>query len=483
MTDIEKKKKKRKRGNNEGTIWAYEYGYKGQITLPGKNPNTGKPYRPTFTGKTRKEVADKITEALDKVNKNKYIHPSKITLRDWTTTWKKNYSKIKDTTWRGYETELRNHIFPALGDYTLYELEQDPCLIQLMINNMEKAPRKDKRIGKILRTLRNEKDLSEEDISKAIKIDLDVYLSWEKNLEIPDVYSIQKIADFHQVSTQKLKIYLSSATIIKAHRIIHSILEKAKKLKKISSNPADGIDVPSLDSEETQTLTDDEMSKFLTEIMNYRYYAGFILLIGSGMRPGEMIALKWPLVDIKDRTISIEETRERVLNEDPDDERKTKVISQEAKTKKSKRTLVLAKRVAAALRLHRIKQIKERLLAGDQYNNQGYVFATPTGESVDYRNFYRSFQACLKRCEIPPVKLYALRHTYATILLEDGEDLRVIQEILGHTDIRTTKIYTRVRRKLKEQAATKIDGHLRKKKPPKDEKNEKIITLQKSCRS
>ncbi|OCZ54341.1 tyrosine-type recombinase/integrase [Dehalobacter sp. TeCB1] len=476
----EKKYKKRKRGNNEGTIWPYEYGYKGQITA-GKDPATGKPYRPTFTGKTRAEVAQQITEALEKVNKNKYIRPSKVTLRDWTATWRKDFSKIKATTWRGYETELRNHVFPALGDYTLYELEQDPSLIQLMINNMEKTPRKDKRIGKILRTLRAEKQTNPEEISAAINIDPESYVAWEKNLEIPDVESIQKIAEYYQISTKKLNIYLSPATIIKTHRILHSILAKAVKFKKIASNPATGIDVPPPDAEETQTLSDEEMDKFLTEILNYRYFAGFILLIGSGMRPGEMIALKWSQVDLKNRTANVEETRERVLNEDPDAETKTKVINQETKTKKSKRMLVLAHRVAAALRLHRINQIKEKLLTGEEYNDQGYVFATPTGEAVDYRNFYRSFQACLRRREIPPVKLYALRHTYATILLEDGEDLRVIQEILGHTDIRTTKIYTRVRRKLKEQAALKIDSHLRKKKKP--QKDEKIIGLQKSCRS
>jgi integrase len=206
------------------------------------------------------------------------------------------------------------------------------------------------------------------------------------------------------------------------------------------------------------------MDIFLEEIMKYRYFAGFLLSIGSGLRPGEVLALKWANLNLRDRIISIEETLTRVLDEDPETKNKTKIITQDAKTQKSKRTLVLARRLTAALRLHRIKQSKEKLLAGNKYTDNNYVFATATGGCVEYRNFYRSFQACLKKCGIPPVRLYALRHTFATRLLEDGEDLRVIQEILGHTDIRTTNIYTHVTRKIKTQAAAKIDSHLRKKR-------------------
>ncbi|KLU62970.1 tyrosine recombinase XerD [Peptococcaceae bacterium CEB3] len=455
------RKKKQKKGNGEGTIYREENGrWKGQITI-GRDPETGRLIRPVFRGDTRKEVADQIAEALDRLNKRTFISPSKTTLKEWTDIWRKE-SRIKATTWRGYETCLRVHIFPVLGGCTLTELEKDPHLIQLFLSDMEKTPRKDGKIVKILKDFRKEKGLKETEIAEELGIDPANYLEWESNEATPNYEMIKKIADIYHIPLKQF--LLSPASIIKADRILHSILEYAKRRKKLYSNPADDMDLPKADAEETQTLSDDEMARFLTNVMQYRYFAGYLLLIGSGMRPGEMIALKWPNVNLKERTVTVEETRERVLNEDVDAKTKTKVINQEPKTKKSERSLVIPRRVAAALRIHRYKQTKEKILAGDQYNDEKYVFATPTGAPVEYRNFYRSFQACLTRSNIPPVKLYALRHTFATILLEEGEELRVIQEILGHTDIRTTKIYTRVRRKSKEKAASKIDGHLRKKK-------------------
>lgn len=461
------KKRKRKKGNGEGTIYQEPNGrWKGQVTI-GKDPNTGRPIRPPFHGNTRKEVADQIVEALDRLNKKTFVNPSKTTFKEWTSIWRKA-SRIKGTTWRGYETCLRVHIFPALGDYTLAELEKNPHVIQIFLNTMEKTPGKDGRVSRLLKKLREEKGLEQIDVAEGLRVNPHDYISWEENKSIPDYETVKKIAEFYR--TPLKQFLLSPASIIKADRILHSILEYAKRRKKLFSNPADDMDLPEADAKETQTLSDEEMDKFLVNIMGYRYFAAFLLLIGSGLRPGETIALKWPNVNLKERTIFVEETRERILNEDADAKTKTKVVDQEPKSKKSERSLVIPRRVAAAIRLHRYQQNKEKLLAGSQYDDGGYVFATPIGHPVEYRNFYRSFQACLLKSGIPQVKLYALRHTFATILLEEGEDLRVIQEILGHTDIRTTKIYTRVRRKSKEKAASKIDGHLRKKRTTKVEK-------------
>lgn len=394
----------RRRGNNEGSIYKRKDGtYSGQVTI-GRNSD-GKPKRKTIYGKTRKEVSGKIAEILTEVNKGMFIDPSNMLMKDWIKIWSEQYSKKKNrpSTWRGYETFIRNRIIPKLGEIRLSKLE--PYHIQQFYNELKTEPRLDGKEGTI-----------------------------------------------------------SSSSIIKIHAILHKCLVDARRNKLISWNPSDETDRPHKEIQETKILSTDQMDIFLEEIKKYRYYAGYLLSIGSGLRPGEVLALKWSNLNLKEKTISIEETLTRVLNDEPNATTKTKVITQEAKTQKSKRTLALAKRLAAALRAHRISQVKEKLIAGDKYIDKDYVFATPIGGHVEYRNFYRSFQACLVKCKIPPVKLYALRHTFATRLLEDGEDIRIIQEILGHTDIRTTNIYTHVTQEIKKQSANKIDLHLRKKR-------------------
>src|SRR5712691_7464220 len=108
----------KKRGNNEGSITRRKNGlWMAQVTI-GRDPETGKPRRATFYGKTRQDVADKLTKALREKQQGTFVAPHKLTLGEWLDTWLWEYKKprVRSTTFDGYEKVVRCHLKPALGD-------------------------------------------------------------------------------------------------------------------------------------------------------------------------------------------------------------------------------------------------------------------------------------------------------------------------------------------------------------------------------
>jgi integrase len=142
------------------------------------------------------------------------------------------------------------------------------------------------------------------------------------------------------------------------------------------------------------------------------------------------------------------------------------LIFKSPKSKKSKRTIPLPLDVAVALRLHRIYQRKEKQFLGSNFQDQNLVFSTSKGTPIGPRNFTRKFEALRKRAGLSPdINLHGLRHTYATRLLERGESLKTVQELLGHEDISTTgNTYAHVMPEIKKQAAQNLNSLLKRKK-------------------
>lgn len=402
--DKDKEKPKKHRGHNQGTIYEYEKGkWIAQITV-GRDPITHKPKRRSIYGKSQPEVAAKMNEIIYGVSKGIYTNPSKYFVSDWLDVWSEEYCKprIKANTWRGYETIIRNHLKPELGGIKLTQLNTHH--IQKFYNKLAVTKRKDGSEGNL------------------------------------------------------------TATAVKAHAILSKCLKEACKHKLIIVNPADNTDKPKVDRIETETMSKEEMSIFLEKIKEYRYYAGYLLSLGTGVRPGEVLALHWKDVNLKLGTIKITCNVVRVLNSDPKIKTKTVLIIQnKPKTKKSVRTIYLPDLLLDALKDHRKKQLKEIAAAGEIYDKKSnLVFSTPEGHLIEPRNFFRSYKACLKKCKIDDKKLYALRHTCATRLLEKGQDMKVVQDMFGHEEIGTTyKYYSHVTPELKKEAAKVINEFLK----------------------
>src|SRR5215470_157299 len=117
----------KKRGNNEGSITRRPDGrWMAQVTV-GRDPATGKPKRATFYGKTRQEVADKLTKALRDKQQGTFVAPHKLTLGEWLDTWLWEYKKptLRPLSLTKYETVIRRHLKPALGHIALQDLRPD----------------------------------------------------------------------------------------------------------------------------------------------------------------------------------------------------------------------------------------------------------------------------------------------------------------------------------------------------------------------
>src|SRR5262245_51509078 len=117
----------KKRGNNEGSITRRPDGrWMAQVTI-GRDPETGKPKRATFYGKTRQEVADKLTKALRDKQQGTFVAPHKLTLGEWLDTWLWEYKKpvLRPLSFRNYETAIRLHLKPALGHVPVQDLRPE----------------------------------------------------------------------------------------------------------------------------------------------------------------------------------------------------------------------------------------------------------------------------------------------------------------------------------------------------------------------
>jgi integrase len=186
------------------------------------------------------------------------------------------------------------------------------------------------------------------------------------------------------------------------------------------------------------------------------------------MRCGELLALKWENVDLNEGVIRVQQSLTRIRVEDSS--LKTELRFQPLKTVKSRRSIPIPQSVIAALKSHKSRQNQEKLKAGAAYNDLGLVFCTELGQPIDPRNLTRTFNRLLERAGIPKATLHSMRHSYATRLLEMNEHPKVVQELMGHSQISMTlDTYSHVMPEIKQAAAAKLDDLLITKSPPAEE--------------
>ena len=222
---------------------------------------------------------------------------------------------------------------------------------------------------------------------------------------------------------------LSESTIRSAYTILRAILDTAVRDEALAKNPAAAVTRPKVTRKEAPHLTTAQVGTLLEKAETSRYALLFELLVNTGLRRGEALALTRSDVDFAKRLIRVRGTLARVDGE---------LVVTEPKTAKSRRVIHMSPAAERVLKAVSLRQKEDRLRAGSVWVSTGYIFTTETGEPCDPRNALRALKVAADRPGLPGVGLHTLRHSAATVMLEKGVPLKVVSEILGHTSVSIT---------------------------------------------
>ena len=237
-------------------------------------------------------------------------------------------------------------------------------------------------------------------------------------------------ADVQRFYRVKLDSGLSSATVHKLHVILHKALKQAVRWGLAPRNVADDVDAPKVHKEEVHPLTNEQARKLLDTTQGDRLEALYVVAVQSGLRQGELLALKWEDVDFEARTVQVRRTLTRNGG---------KLAVGPAKTAKGRRTVRLTRDATEALQGHLTRQLVEIDKAGETWQENGLVFCTVKGTLINPTNLRkRSLAPLLQRAGLPTITFHQLRHTAATILLLKNVNPKVVSEMLGHATIAIT---------------------------------------------
>ncbi len=244
----------------------------------------------------------------------------------------------------------------------------------------------------------------------------------------------------------------SAVVVHKCHLRLSQALRQAVRWQMVSRNVCDAVDPPRVTHKQAATWTAEEVKKFLVFAEKDGYHPYWLLAVATGMRRGELLGLRWQDIDIARSRVHVRQSV-TVGN-------KGAPIFQEPKTPKARRVIPIPVEVAAALQAHRVRQNAIRL-ACDAWRDHDLVFTVADGGPINPGNLLRNLRALAKKAEIPPLNIHALRHTHATLLLQQGQNAKVIQERLGHANISMTlSTYAHVLPDMQEHASDAIGAML-----------------------
>ena len=234
---------------------------------------------------------------------------------------------------------------------------------------------------------------------------------------------------------------LSAKTVRNINQVISSAMDFAKDQKLISSNPTDGCALPKLEHKEMKTLPVEQLTSFLREAKESGVFELYYIELATGLRRGELLGLKWEDIDLVQGSLRVQRQVARINGE---------VVEAPLKTKNAYRTLPLSADAVGVLQEQRKKS-----------GSSPYVFPSPTGGPISPDSVLHMLHRVLKRAGLSKVRFHDLRHTFATLALQNGVDIKTVSGMLGHYSAGfTLDTYTHVTTSAKKEAANTMGSIL-----------------------
>ncbi|OUO34280.1 tyrosine-type recombinase/integrase [Flavonifractor sp. An306] len=370
----------KKRANGEGSIRKRKDGrWEGRYTA-GYDAKTGKRITKNVLGKTQAEVREKLKKALEECQGLDVSRTEEYTVAAWLRTWYELYAKpnVRTATANRYQLIIEQYTVPRIGSIKLKKL-----------------------------TTRHLQKLYKELLESGR-----IHIGKNQNKG------------------------LSTTTVHSVHLMLHCALERAVKERLISRNPCEDCIVPKPRKLEMKILPPEHMKAYLEAAEHRGLLPMFYLELVSGLRKGELVALRWDDLDIQQRTISV--SKQYVRNPDG--------------------SLELTRpKTENSVRLVSIPQTAVELLIQEhaKHPDSPYLFPSPlTGEMYHPDSMVNLHKRILKDAGLEHLRFHDLRHTFATTALQNGVDVKTVSSMLGHFDAGfTLRTYTHATRQKQDEAA------------------------------
>lgn len=356
----------------------------------GNDPLTGKRKRIALSFKGTKQQAEKeLRRILRTLDTGEYVEPTSIKTGDFLAQWRDAVrNQVSPKTHERYAQIVDHYLIPRFGACPLVKLS--PMAIQQVYIDLE---------------------------TKGSFINKERGLSPKTRLDI--------------------------------HRIFKLALKHAVRMRLITFNPADNVKAPRVVRASIDTLTVEQSADLLEAVRNKPLYWPVLLALATGMRRGEIVALRWKNVDFDNKTIRVVESVEQT---------KAGTRFKSPKTNRT-RAILLPEYAVEELRRHKELQTKGLARLNIVHTPETLVCARYDGKLLWPSSLTHEFMKLYKkRSDLPRIRFHDLRHSHATQLLAAGIHPKIAQERLGHSTISTTlDLYSHATDTMQDEAAVKLD--------------------------